>query len=213
MMAIQPAFNDYTAASQTVFRAALTAMSRPATVREVDFEGLFKDTPPISVTLAALVMTLADHLTKVWLSKSLRGASDWLTFHLACPLADLDGDSDNTKIDAAIIVAANPQELPKFSALNRGTDRRPDTSATVMVAEALYSSSLKPNSELSRWAYGPGLEEPKLFSAPILTKDFLSDWEENFQAYPMGVDVFLTGQNLLAALPRSLNLSSQRPSL
>ncbi|MDR1656172.1 MAG: phosphonate C-P lyase system protein PhnH [Deltaproteobacteria bacterium] len=199
-----PGLGDPVAAGQIIFRQALTAMSRPATARKVDFYPLFRTAPPLPMVTAALVMTLADSQTPLWLSPSLKEAQSWLNFHLSAEIS-------NNLSTAQFVVCGSPEELPRFSELTRGTDRRPDLSATVIISKALNSPEDKiiAANNIEPWAWGPGLKNPRPFSGPFLTPNFWSDWQENTALYPMGVDVFLTGDNLLAGLPRSVRLGKK----
>jgi alpha-D-ribose 1-methylphosphonate 5-triphosphate synthase subunit PhnH len=194
-------FINNTTASQSVFRLALTALSRPAVPCGLDFKALFKECPPMPYVLAALVLTLTDRTTRVWLSESLHKAKDWLVFHRTPVLT-----SEPQK--ASFVVAAGLSELPSLGSLNPGSDLYPERSATVFLGGVLDSARQPEQSNEPEilTALGPGLKEPLVFEDHGLTLDFINDWAENADRYPLGVDVFLAGENRLAGLPRSLRL-------
>jgi alpha-D-ribose 1-methylphosphonate 5-triphosphate synthase subunit PhnH len=182
-------------ASQAVFRLALSALSRPARRFPADFAGLFATAPPMPVMLAAMALTLADSLTPVWLSPSLEGSAEWLTFHRSVPSA-------GTPELAALVLAASPEELPPLWELSQGTDRYPDRSATVILGGVLAENG----GGVPAMASGPGIREAEPFEGHGLGKEFMDAWAENRAAYPQGVDVFLAGPGCLAGLPRSVSL-------
>jgi alpha-D-ribose 1-methylphosphonate 5-triphosphate synthase subunit PhnH len=193
---LSPGFNSYTLASQTVFRLALSALSRPTHSFPADFGALFGARPPMPALLAALALTLADGLTPVWLSPSLREASGWLAFHRSAPMA-------GTPAQASLVLAASPGEMPPLGELRQGTSRFPDRSATVILGGVLEEAS----QGIPVIASGPGLREDKVFEGHGLGQGFMDDWAINRAAFPLGVDVFLAGPAQLAGLPRSVSLS------
>ncbi|MDR1043714.1 MAG: phosphonate C-P lyase system protein PhnH [Candidatus Adiutrix sp.] len=191
---LAPGFEDYGLSSQRVFRLALGCLSRPC--RALDFEAREgRPAWPLPPVAAALALTLLDSATPVWLSPSWRKAGDWLRFHRGCPVG---GQAEK----AAFILAASPAELPPLASLNQGSDRYPDSSATVIVASVLPLDGRRP------WlAEGPGLDGPVIFEGHGLEAGFLDQWRGNRAAYPRGVDIFLAGEKHLAGLPRSVSLA------
>jgi len=67
--AIQPAFRDPARQSQAVFRTVMEAMARPG--RILPLAGGFSPPAPLSATAAAILLTLADFETAVWLDRIL----------------------------------------------------------------------------------------------------------------------------------------------
>jgi alpha-D-ribose 1-methylphosphonate 5-triphosphate synthase subunit PhnH len=57
---------------------------------------------------------------------------------------------------------------------------------------------------------GPGIEGSRMLSASPLPPDFADRMAENRALFPRGVDIVLTCGRLLAALPRSVHLSTER---
>jgi alpha-D-ribose 1-methylphosphonate 5-triphosphate synthase subunit PhnH len=190
-----PGFNDYPMDSQAVFRLALEAMSKPAQAIPFDFGALFKTAPPLPRAVAALALTLADHLTPVWLSPSFAATENFMVFHTSAPIV-----RDPEK--AALVLAASQSELPPLSLLSQGDPRYPDRSATIVLAGVLDD----PSPGLSLLASGPGLAEEIIFEGHGLTEAFVDQWALNRASYPLGLDVILAGNASLAGLPRSLAL-------
>ncbi|MDR1308560.1 MAG: phosphonate C-P lyase system protein PhnH, partial [Deltaproteobacteria bacterium] len=187
---------SYALASQAVFRLALAALSRPATIIPADFGPLFAATPPMPIAMAAMALTLADGLTPVWLSPSLENAADWLIFHSSATIADAPGQ-------ASLVLAASLGEMPPLAELRQGDSRFPDRSATAILGGVLAEGC----PGIPAWASGPGLREKTLFEGHGLGQGFMDGWAANRAAYPLGVDVFLAGPRSLAGLPRSLSLA------
>jgi alpha-D-ribose 1-methylphosphonate 5-triphosphate synthase subunit PhnH len=203
--ALSPEFISRTLGSQKVFRLALAALSRPASPLAADFAGLFAESPPLPAVLAALALTLTDAAVSVWLSESLQEAAGWLVFHRAPVLAADPGR-------ASFVIAACPGELPPLHTLNPGLARFPDRSATVFLGGVLDAAGRpaksRPAESRPLTASGPGLKEPAVFSGHGLSSEFIAGWAENRALYPLGVDVFLAGEKLLAGLPRSVSLAA-----
>lgn len=191
--ALSPGFNDYVVASQHVFRLALSGLSQPCRVMEVDRD-LAPPEAPLPPAAASLALTLLDQATPVWLSPSWGPAADWLRFHRGCPVVD-------QPMKAAFVLAASLAELPPLASLNQGRDRYPDSSATVILGSVLPLDGQNPLR-----AEGPGIDGSLIFQGHGLSRDFLTQWRGNRAAYPLGVDVFLTGEYHLAGLPRSVSL-------
>jgi alpha-D-ribose 1-methylphosphonate 5-triphosphate synthase subunit PhnH len=191
----QPGFIDQTLASQSIFRIALSAMAKPAYKFTVDFASLFKTNPPLPCGVAALALTLADHMTPVWLSKSFLEAGGFLVFHTSASIV-------KTPEKALLVLAASQDELPSLNELEQGDPRYPDRSATVILANVMEEDSMG----MALIADGPGLKEKTLFENHGLKWGFVEEWAVNRASYPLGVDVFLTGTGSLAGLPRSLTL-------
>jgi alpha-D-ribose 1-methylphosphonate 5-triphosphate synthase subunit PhnH len=191
----EPGFINFTLASQTVFRLALAALSRPTKVFEADFEGFFKGKPPLPYTAAALALTLLDHQTAVWLSPSFRESQDYLTFHTSAPMA---GSPEK----GSFLLVASPKELPPLDTLNQGDPRYPDRSATVILAGVLEKTIM----EIPLIAKGPGIKDEALFENHGLDRNFVNSWSLNRESYPLGLDIILAGNNKLVGLPRSLRL-------
>ena len=188
-------FDDLGLSSQRVFRLALSAMSRPAHRLQFNFAALFRTSPPLPPGLAAMALTLADHITPIWLSPALTNAGSFLVFHTSAPIV-------KRPEEAVFILAASRQELPPLASLNQGDPRYPDRSATVILANNVEETS----PGLTLTAIGPGLSEEVTLRGHGLDMSFVEEWALNRASYPLGADVFLAGRDNLAGLPRSLAL-------
>src|SRR5262245_32496455 len=139
-----PGFADPVAEAQTTFRAVLDAMARPGTVHAAGEQ--LTAPPPLDPATAAVLLTLVDNETPLWLDPALAAARDWLAFH--CGAAIVDAPSD-----ATFAVAAS---LPDLASLPAGTHEVPESSATLILSIAALGSGT------SYRLAGPGLREPSV---------------------------------------------------
>ncbi len=180
-----PGFADPGTDAQACFRAVLDAMSRPGTIHDVG-AGL---TPPapLDAATAAVLLTLADADTPVFIAAAHQAARAWAGFHCGCPFAAL--------ADAAFVLAT---ELPDLATLDAGSDEAPHGSATLLLQVRALGAGRS-------WLLaGPGLRRPARLSIDGLPEDFASRWAANRALFPRGVDIILCAGSRLAALPRSL---------
>jgi alpha-D-ribose 1-methylphosphonate 5-triphosphate synthase subunit PhnH len=95
---------------------------------------------------------------------------------------------------------ASPVRLAVFDA---GSDRYPDTSATVIVqASALGGGAPVVLS-------GPGVKGGRIIAPAGLHSGFWADVADNHALYPRGVDLLLVSGASLMALPRSTSARLQ----
>ena len=183
----RPGFADPVAESQACFRAVLHAISHPGTI--VSAGGGLAPPAMLQPATAAVLLTLADADTPLWLDAPLAGAWDWLAFHCGVPKSALG--------DATFACAT---ALPRLTDLHSGTDLVPEASATVILQVATLGRGAA-----FRLA-GPGLAAPAVLSVDGLPPDFIAQWAANHAQYPCGVDLVLCAGDRLCALPRSVQI-------
>ncbi len=183
-----PGFADPVGEAQTTFRAVLDAMSRPGRLHHVG-EHLTAPAPLGSAT-AAVLLTLIDNETPLWLDGAAMPARDWLVFHCGAVIADMPAA-------AAFALAL---ALPDLTALPAGSHEAPESSATLILQISALGTGKR--YRLS----GPGLREPALLAASGLPADFVAIWQQNHALYPRGVDIVLCAGTTLTALPRSVSI-------
>ncbi len=184
-----PGFANPVRGSQSCFRAVLEAMSRPGTLHPAG-AGL---TPPapLDPATAAVLLTLVDAETPLWLAPDFSPAAEWIAFHC--------GAGAGVPLGAAAFALAT--DLPELAALNAGTDNGPEESATLI----LQIRTLGTGRPL-RLA-GPGLREPVTLAVDGLPDRFAAAWAANHALFPRGIDIILCAGSSLAALPRSLRIT------
>jgi alpha-D-ribose 1-methylphosphonate 5-triphosphate synthase subunit PhnH len=187
MAALTPGFAEPVGGAQSCFRLVLDAMARPGRVHAV---GGVAAPAPLCDAAAAVVLTLMDHETPLWLDPDAEAARAWIAFHTGAPPI---GDPAR----ACFALALSPDTVD-WSCLFTGTDEAPEGSATVILQVASLATG-KPFV-----LDGPGLREPATLSVDGLPGDFAALWQRNHTLYPCGFDLILCSANQLAALPRSV---------
>ncbi len=183
-----PGFADPVGEAQATFRAVLDAMARPGRLHTV---GEHLTAPaPLDQATAAVLLTLVDNETPLWLDASATPARDWLAFHSAAAIIEAPEK-------AAFAVALS---LPDLGALPIGTHEAPEDSTTLILQIAALGTGAR--YRLS----GPGLREPAVLAASGMPTDFAPAWQRNHAQYPCGVDIILCAGTTLAALPRSVSI-------
>ena len=182
----RPGFADPAVDAQACFRAVLDATSRPGSLAAAGL-GL-SPPPPLGPAMAAVLLTLADGDTPLWLDPAAAAAWDWLAFHCGIPRAAAAGS-------AAFVCAL---AMPSLASLHPGTDLAPEGSATLVLQVAALGEGAP--YRLS----GPGLRIPATLRVAGLPGDFVAQWAANHARYPLGVDIVLCAGPMLCALPRSV---------
>lgn len=188
-----PGFADPVLDAQRVFRAVLNAMARPGTITQIRMP----TTPPAPVDPAAgaVLLSLADHETPVWIDSGDRvpGFAEWLGFHCGSRLV-----TDPMQATFALVTAG--ATMPPLTAFEPGSEEYPDGSATVIVQVPSLTGG-------SAWTLtGPGIRDRIDFAPsglPAASKDWIV---ENNARFPQGVDLMFTRGNHLVGLPRSTRL-------
>ena len=191
--AVSGGFADPVFEAQAAFRALMDATARPGTIH--DLPAGLAPPAPFGAGSAALMLTLCDPDTPVWLAEALRGegVSAWIAFQCGAPLI---GDSAR----AAFAFAAG-NDMPALSALNAGTQEYPDR-ATTLVVEL---EALEGGAEIV--IEGPGILGRSRIAPVGLPHSFLNERAGNRALFPRGVDVVLVCGSRVMALPRSTVLS------
>ena len=194
-----PGFADPVLDSQACFRAVLDAMARPGQVHTVAAPHL--PPPPLDRATAAVLLTLADAETPLWLDPAAEAARDWIAFHCGAPLAGAP--------EAALALVLGPVRLAGFGA---GTDDAPERGATIILQVAAVGRGALGRGALGRGARfrlsGPGLAEPADLAVAGLAAGFAAEWAVNHALFPRGLDLILCAGDRLAALPRTVRIEA-----
>jgi alpha-D-ribose 1-methylphosphonate 5-triphosphate synthase subunit PhnH len=180
---LSPGFADPVGGAQACFRAVLDAMAHPGRILAV--AGVSAPAP-LCEAAAAVLLTLVDHETPLWLDPQAEAARPWIAFHTGAPLTG-----------TAFAMALS---LPDLAALPNGTDEMPETSATVILQVAALGSGRE--FQLA----GPGLRQPTRLHVNGLPPDFVAIWQRNHALFPRGIDLILCAGDRLTALPRSVTV-------
>jgi alpha-D-ribose 1-methylphosphonate 5-triphosphate synthase subunit PhnH len=183
-----PGFADPVGEAQATFRAILDAMARPGRLHEAGEQ--LTAPAPLDKATAAVLLTLVDNETPLWLDTSAAAAREWLAFHCGAVIAEAPGN-------AAFALALT---LPDLATLPAGSHEMPENSATLILQIAALGTGTR--YRLS----GPGLREPGMLAATGLPGNFVQAWQQNHALYPRGVDIALCAGTTLTALPRSVSI-------
>lgn len=186
-----PAF-DMAFANQAAFRALMECLSRPTERRTLDGIGA---PAPMQPATAALVRSLADYESPIWLDPAFAVApaiGEWIRFHTGAPIVAAPGR-------AAFALVAGASALPDFMTFAQGSEEYPDRSTTIIVQVERFTG---PKLTLQ----GPGIQTTRDFAAEPLPFDFARRLRGNREMYPRGVDLVFVAGHEIAALPRSVRL-------
>lgn len=205
-----PGFADPVHDAQQTFRAVLEAMSRPGTTYEVApaVQETLRTPGPLGAAAGAVILTLCDEQTPVWLHDQLRETGtveSWLRFHTGARIVE-------DPAEAMFVVVADPAHAPDLNALACGTDEEPHISATVVIdTPALHTPALDmpPADPAATFRIaGPGIKGQATLTIAGLGAGFLDQWQVNHSRFPRGVDLFLTDHTSVRALPRTTELTA-----
>lgn len=181
----RPGFADPVHDSQAAFRAVLDAMAEPG--RLVAIGAGLTPPAPLDPATAAILLTLADAETPLWLDPAAAAAEPWLTFHAGAPYAAPEA--------ASFAVALSLPDLRWFSA---GTHEAPEQGATLIVQVPALGRG-------RAWQLsGPGMQSTATLHASGLPDDFATVWARNTARFPRGVDLVLCCGQCAVALPRTV---------
>jgi alpha-D-ribose 1-methylphosphonate 5-triphosphate synthase subunit PhnH len=183
---LSPGFADPVADAQSCFRSVLDAMARPGRIHTA--RGVTAPAP-LCDAAAAVLLTLVDPETPLFLDPAAQAARTWIAFHTGAPIVPI------TQAMFALALS-----LPDLATLPDGTDEMPETSATVILQVASLTSGQPFILE------GPGLREPTTVTIDGLPSGFVSVWQRNHGLYPRGIDLIVCAGNQITALPRSVTI-------
>ena len=184
---------DSAFASQAAFRAVMECFARPGEIRTLD--GVAAPAPLAPAT-AALIQSLADYETPIWLDPPLANVpavGEWIRFRTGAPLVkDMRG--------AAFALIGSPSDMPEFSEFALGTEEYPDRSTTlIMQIERFAGHAIT--------IEGPGIKAARRLAAEPLPDDFATRLTANRELFPRGIDLVLVAGEQVMALPRSIRVS------
>lgn len=183
-------FSEPVLDAQSVFRVVLDALANPAKGHALTPRAGAVDA--LSAGLAAVLLTLTDHDTPLWLSPRLdsKPVREFIAFHTGAPIAQRQDK-------AMFALVAEADEMPALDLFNSGLADYPDRSTTIVRAvPALDGGKL-----LS--ARGPGIDGSLTLAPRGLPDDFVDQWSVNRALFPRGVDLLLVTDSALMGLPRT----------
>jgi len=190
-MTLHAGFADPVLDAQACFRAVLDAMAHPGRIVVADAP----DPPtPLDPATAAVLLTLVDAETPLWLDDALAPAGSWIGFHCGAALVARD------KAAFGLAMGGPEPAGTTLAGFRTGTDDAPEDGATVILQVAALGRGRA--LRLS----GPGLAAPAVLRVDGLAAGFVAEWAANHAGFPRGVDLILCAGRHLAALPRSVRV-------
>ncbi len=190
MTALDPAF-----ASQAAFRALMEAFARPGEIRKLR---CVNAPAPLAPATAALVQSLADYESPIWLDHLLTevpAVAEWIRFRTGSPLV-------TDPSEAAFALVADPHGMPDFARFALGSEEYPDRSTTlVMQIDRFDGRTIA--------IEGPGIKAVRSLAAEPLPANFVERLRANRELFPRGIDLVLVAGEQVAALPRSLRIAME----
>lgn len=198
--------------SQAIFRLALDALARPGRVHQLSVGA---GDAPGNPWAAALLLTLLDHETSLWVAPGAAAAETerYLRQRTAARPAPVEA-ADFVLADAGDGQSERLDGLPGM--LRRGTLAYPDGAATLVVAVPLIEQGALEQERgaggLRLTLCGPGVppadeglaEGGRTLWVRGLSAPFFESRDEAVRDYPTGVDLFLVDNaGRIAGLPRS----------
>jgi alpha-D-ribose 1-methylphosphonate 5-triphosphate synthase subunit PhnH len=174
--------------SQRTFRELLQAMARPAVPRELPV--LPPSPAPIAPAAMAILLTLCDATTSVWLQQPEQGAVQHLRFHSGLKLAEKPRDADFALI-------TDPASMPPLDAFARGDLRYPDRSASLIVQVDGFRA------EGGSHFAGPGIRTTETLAINGLPGDFWQQRAALAPQLPLGIDLYFVAAQQVVGLPRT----------
>jgi alpha-D-ribose 1-methylphosphonate 5-triphosphate synthase subunit PhnH len=184
---IDAGFVDPVANAQLCFRAVLDAMSHPGRIARAT--GVTAPSP-LGTAAAAVMLTLVDHETPLWIDPNLLSVRKWIEFHCGAAIV----------ADPAVCGFGLTASLPDLHRFPAGSHESPETSATIVCQVGAFDTGT--TFRLS----GPGLREPAAIAVKGLPRDFVSIWRRNHALFPRGIDLILCAGDQLTALPRTVTI-------
>lgn len=186
-------FPDAVTHAQTVFRRVMDAMARPGSQGVIDVP--VAPPAPLGMAAGALLLTLCDHDTPIWLTPVLVKSAlpGWIGFHTGASLT-------STKPDAKFAFVEAGAPVPSLTQFALGTQEYPDRSTTLVVE----ITALKGGQPLQ--LSGPGIRDTTTIAPKGLPETFLRQWADNRVLFPRGVDLVLTCGPRFIALPRTTKI-------
>ena len=186
-----PAFANPVFDSQRTFRELLQAMARPAMPRLLPV--LPPSPAPIAPAAMAILLTLCDATTCVWLQQPSEELVRHVRFHAGLRMTEQTHDAD-------FAMMTDPVSMPSLERFAHGDLRYPDRSASLIVQVDSFRTDTG-----MRFA-GPGIRDTQSLAIEGLSQDFWHQRAALAAQLPLGIDLFFVAAQHVVALPRTTRL-------
>ncbi len=181
-------FDDLAAGSERTFRSILSAMENPGSLVTI------YEKPPAPQELhsasAATCLTLLENEAPVWTDIDWKSpVISWLQWGCGSCVV-----TEPSMANFALVT--KPASMPALDYFRVGRNEYPDTATTLVV----QVDDILPGSE-TKFPILLTNGHPQLELKGVLDQ-FWHQWQQVSSLYPMGIDIFVTCEDVLAAVPK-----------
>jgi alpha-D-ribose 1-methylphosphonate 5-triphosphate synthase subunit PhnH len=186
-------FKDPVLGPQHTFRAILEAMAKPGLLVKINSKLYLPER--LNAASAAICLTLFDDETPVWTDLSWNSSAvDWFQSQCGCSVV-------TEPCMAHFALITQPTIMPPLDDFKIGDEAHPESAATLIVQVERFDDNH------DKILSGPLTKTSTHFSPVGIRSQFWKQWQLQAALFPLGVDVFFTCNDILAALPRTTQVS------
>jgi len=187
---LTPGFDDPELGTQQTFRAMVKALDHPG--HFVQIKSKLSVPEVLNPASAALFLTLCNDKTTVWADLNWNCALiEWFQYQCGCSIV-------TEPCMASLALITNPVAMPPLDQFKMGDDEDPDAAATliVQVREMLANNAWNPIRSVVR--------QMTTRSPMGMPANFWDHWLQQFERFPIRLDIFLTCDDNLTVMPQSM---------
>jgi alpha-D-ribose 1-methylphosphonate 5-triphosphate synthase subunit PhnH len=186
-------FEDPFLGPQQTFRVILEAMAHPGMPVKINHKLQFPER--LNKASAAICLTLFDDETPLWTDLSWNSSAlSWFQSQCGCSVV-------TEPCMAHFALISRPSAMPPLDDFKIGDYEHPEPAATLIVQVERF------NDHNHKILTGPGIKNGTPFSPAGIHSQFWQQWQLQAALFPLGVDIFFTCKDLLAALPKTTQVS------
>ncbi|CAB1077425.1 hypothetical protein D1AOALGA4SA_5214 [Olavius algarvensis Delta 1 endosymbiont] len=182
-------FDDFIPGSQETFQAIFAAMEHPGQLVTIPHNPAAPDI--LNWASAATCLTLLARETPVWIDiDQQNSAVSWLQNRCQSSVV-------TEPCMANFAIVTRPDNMPDLEYFRVGTYDYPEKATTVLI----QVEDILPDIAYS--ATGIGFDQRPQLELKGLSERFWHQWRRLSGRHPLGIDVFITCEDVLTALPKS----------
>jgi alpha-D-ribose 1-methylphosphonate 5-triphosphate synthase subunit PhnH len=187
-------FEDPVSGPQQTFRAILEAMAYPGQLIKLTSKLHMPEL--LNTASAAACLTLLDDETPFWTDLSWNSSViNWFQTQCGCSVV-------TEPCMARFALITQPAIMPPLENFKIGDDKHPESAATLIVQVERF------NDRQVKILSGPGIKKTIHFGPVGIKPNFWEEWQLQAALFPLGVDAFFTCNDILAALPRTIQVGN-----
>jgi alpha-D-ribose 1-methylphosphonate 5-triphosphate synthase subunit PhnH len=194
-----PGFENPVSGPQQTFRAIIEAMAHPGQL--VKIKSKLHHPEMLNLASAAACLTLLDDETPLWTDLSWNSeAINWFQIHCGCGVV-------TEPCMAHFALITQPANMPHLDEFKLGDEAHPENATTLIVQVQSF------NDQRGKILSSSGMKKSTYFAPAGIQADFWQQWQRQAALFPLGVDVFFTYKDILAALPRTTQVTDPNVEL